>query len=154
MINSARFLKVFVAVSVFFFSMTALMAEESQNNEIATIDQLCQNFAFKGEIANHDPFKPVITKKVIELIKIKRPPEPVPTKEVKKTIPPIKLTVTGICGNDVVREAIVRFENDEHVIKPGQIVNGKFKVVDIDSSKVVVYSIGEARRATFVLNEN
>jgi hypothetical protein len=33
-------------------------------------------------------------------------------------------------------------------------VNGKFKVVDIDDGKVVVYSIGEARRATFVLNEN
>lgn len=154
MIKLAKALKVFAAVSVFFFSMTALMAEESQNNETATIDQLCQDFAFTGEVANHDPFKPVITKKVIELVKIERQPESTTPKEVKKAIPPLKLTVTGICGNDVVREAIVKFENDEHVVKPGQVVNGKFKVVDIDNGKVVVYSIGEARRATFVLNEN
>ncbi|MDD3148341.1 MAG: hypothetical protein PHD82_13685, partial [Candidatus Riflebacteria bacterium] len=147
-------LKVVLVISVFFGSMTALMADENQNDETATISQLCQNFAFTGETANHDPFKPIVTKKVIELVKIERQPESTPPKEVKKVIPPLKLTVTGICGNDVVREAVVKFENDEHVVKTGQVVNGKFKVVDIDDGKVVVYSIGEARRATFVLNEN
>ncbi|HNX75366.1 MAG TPA: hypothetical protein PLM07_10860 [Candidatus Rifleibacterium sp.] len=154
MIKLAKALKVFVALSALIFSMNTLMAEESQNNETATIDQLCHDFAFTGEIASHDPFKPVITKKVIELVKIERQPEFAPPKEVKKVIPPLKLTVTGICGNDLAREAIVKFENDEHIVKPGQVVNGKFKVVDIDSGKVVVYSIGEARRATFVLSEN
>jgi len=134
--------------------MTALMAEESQNNEVAAIDRLCQNFVFQGENANHDPFRPLITKKVIEPVKIERQPEPVPQKEVAKVIPPLKLTVTGICGNDSVREAVIQFENDELVVRPGQVVNGKFKVVDIENGRVVVYSIGEARRATFALAEN
>ncbi len=150
----ASALRLSVAVAVIFCTMTALMAEESQNNETAVIDQLCQSFTFQGENAAHDPFKPLITKKVVEPVKIERQPEPVPQKEVKKVIPPLKLTVTGICGNENFREAVIQFENDEHIVRPGQVVNGKFKVVDIENGRVVVYSIGEARRATFALNEN
>ncbi len=150
----ARALRLFVAVAVMFCAMTALLADESQNSEIAIIDQLCQSFAFQSENADHDPFRPVITRKVVAPVIIERLPEPAPKKEAKKIIPPLKLTVTGICGNDSIREAIIQFENDEHIVKPGQIVNGKLKVVDIESGRVVVYSIGEARRATFVLNEN
>ncbi len=150
----ARALRLSVAVAVIFCAMTALMAEETQNREMPVIDQLCQNFAFQSENADHDPFRPLITKKVIEPVKIERQPEPVPQKEVAKVIPPLKLAVTGICGNDNVREAVIQFENDEHIVRPGQVVNGKFKVVDIENGRVVVYSIGEARRATFALNEN
>ncbi len=150
----ASALRLSLAVAVIFCAMTALMAEESQNNETAVIDRLCQNFTFQGENAAHDPFRPLITKKVVAPVKIERQPEPVPQKEVAKVIPPLKLTVTGICGNDNVREAVVQFENDEHIVRPGQVVNGKFKVVDIENGRVVVYSIGEARRATFALNEN
>ena len=149
-----RTLKLSIAVAVFFFAMTALMAEEEQNNEVAVIDRLCQNFAFQGENASHDPFRPVITKKSVIPVKIEPQPEPAPKKEIEKSIPPLKLTVSGICGTDSVREAVIQFENNEHIVRPGQVVNGKFKVVDIDNSKVVVYSIGESRRATFVLNEN
>jgi len=150
----ARVLRLSVAVAVIFCAMNALMAEESQNDEIAVIDQLCQNFAFQSESADHNPFRPLITKKVVEPVKIERLPEPVSQKAIKKAIPPLKLTVTGICGNDSVREAVVQFENDEHIVRPGQVVNGKFKVIDIENGRVVVYSIGEARRATFVLAEN
>jgi len=150
----ASALRLSVAVAVIFCTMTALMAEESQSNEAAVIDQLCQSFTFQSENAAHDPFRPLITKKVVEPVKIERQPEPAPQKEVKKAIPPLKLTVTGICGNENVREAVIQFENDEHIVRPGQVVNGKFKVVDIENGRVVVYSIGEARRATFALNEN
>ena len=154
MIKFSKTLKVIVAASVIFFSATALMAEKSQSSESETIDQLCHNFAFNEEIASHDPFKPVVTKKVIVPVKIERQPEIVSDKIVEKTAPSLKLKVFGICGNDGVREAVVQFENDEHVIKSGQVVNGKFKVVAIDANKVVIYSIREARRATFALAEN
>ncbi len=150
----AGILRLSLTVAVIFCAVTALVAEEGQNSEIAVIDQLCQSFTFQGENAAHDPFRPIITKKVAGPVKIERQPEPVPQKEVAKVIPPLKLTVTGICGNDSVREAVVQFENDEHIVRPGQVVNGKFKVVDIENGRVVVYSIGEARRATFALNEN
>jgi len=150
----ARALRLSVAVAVIFCAMTALMAEESQNSEVAVIDQLCQNFTFQGENAGHDPFRPLITKKVVEPLKIERQVEPAPQKEVKKIIPPLELKVTGICGNENVREAVIQFENDEHIVRPGQVVNGKLKVVDIENGRVVVYSIREARRAAFALNEN
>lgn len=154
MINFARALKTAVIAAVIFFPVMALMADEGRDSESEIINQLSENFSFNSEVANHDPFKPVITRKVIELAKIERQPEPAPVKEIEKPLPPLQLKVTGICGNEGIREAIVQFENDEHVVKTGQVVNGKFKVVDIDSTRVVVYSIKEARRATFALTEN
>ncbi|MBU1107869.1 MAG: hypothetical protein KKB51_14440, partial [Candidatus Riflebacteria bacterium] len=82
-------------------------------------------------MAIHDPFKPVIVKKVIDLIKIERPPKNESSNETKieEIIPPLKLEVTGICGNDGLRQAIVQFENDEHIVETGQVIDGKFKVV-------------------------
>ncbi|MBU1107763.1 MAG: hypothetical protein KKB51_13910, partial [Candidatus Riflebacteria bacterium] len=131
MIKLAKGLKVIVAASVIFFSTAALFAEPSQTSESDTIGLLTQEFAFTGEVANHDPFKPVIVKKVIDLIKIERPPKNESSNEtkIKEIIPPLKLEVTGICGNDGLRQAIVQFENDEHIVETGQVIDGKFKVV-------------------------
>lgn len=101
---------------------------------------------------NQDPFKPVITKnvpqpvkRVQEVVKPKiEPPKPQPPK-----IQPIKLFVKGIVGNEGNRLAIVEFEKNEHTIVKDQIVDGKFKVVDIYADRVVVYSNKEQRRHTF-----
>ena len=151
----ARLLTV-VVIGTFVFATANLYAETVQNNESDTISQLASEFAFTGEVANHDPFKPVIVKKVIDLIKIDRSTkiEPPPVEQKKEVIPPLKLKVTGICGNDGLRQAIIQFENDEYIVENGQVIDGKFKVVDVNSDKLVVYSIRESRRATFQLEAN
>ncbi|OGK09507.1 MAG: hypothetical protein A2W80_13265 [Candidatus Riflebacteria bacterium GWC2_50_8] len=150
----ARVFKVIIAAGVIFLSTAALMAEQCQINESDTVSQLAQEFSFQGEVANHDPFKPVIVKKVIDLIKIERQTQINPVIEPKKeVIPPLKLEVTGICGNDGVRQAIIQFENDEHIVETGQVIDGKFKVIDVSPDKLVVYSIREQRRSTFPLEK-
>lgn len=140
-----------VLIGIFVCATAPLSAEMSQTSETETISQLASQFSFAGEIADHDPFKPVIVKKVINLIKVDRnvkvePPVIEPKKEV---IPPLKLKVTGICGNDGLRQAIIQFENDEYIVENGQVIDGKFKVVDVTSDKLIVYSIREERRASF-----
>jgi len=151
----ARLLTV-VVIGIFVFTTVNVSAETVQNSESDTISQLASEFVFTGEVASHDPFKPVIVKKVIDLIKIDRSVkvEPPPVEQKKEVIPPLKLKVTGICGNDGLRQAIVQFENDEYIVENGQVIDGKFKVVDVNSDKLVVYSIREARRATFQLEAN
>jgi len=151
----ARLLTV-VVIGTFVFATANLYAETVQNNESDTISQLASEFVFTGEVASHDPFKPVIVKKVIDLIKIDRSTkiEPPLVEQKKEVIPPLKLKVTGICGNDGLRQAIIQFENDEYIVENGQVIDGKFKVVDVNSDKLVVYSIRESRRATFQLEAN
>lgn len=146
----ARLLTV-VVIGVFVFVTANVSAETVQNSESDTISQLASEFAFPGEVANHDPFKPVIVKKVIDLIKIDRnvKVEPPVTEPKKEVVPPLKLKVTGICGNDGLRQAIIQFENDEYIVENGQVIDGKFKVVDVTSDKLVVYSIREERRSSF-----
>lgn len=146
----ARLLTVFV-IGTFVFATANLYAETVQNNESDTISQLASEFTFTGEVASHDPFKPVIVKKVIDLIKIDRTVkvEPPPVEQKKEVIPPLQLKVTGICGNDGLRQAIIQFENDEYIVENGQVIDGKFKVVDVTSDKLIVYSIRESRRASF-----
>lgn len=150
----ARSIKVIIAASVILFSTAALSAEPGQNSENETISQLAQEFAFTGETANHDPFKPIVVKKVADVIKIEklRKTELISeTRPKKEVIPPLRMQVTGICGNNGLRQAIVQFENDEHIVETGQVIDGKFKVVEVSPDKLVVYSIKEARRATFNL---
>ncbi|KAF1079953.1 MAG: hypothetical protein GQF41_3851 [Candidatus Rifleibacterium amylolyticum] len=146
----ARLLTV-VLIGTFLFATAYANAEPVQNGESDTINQLASEFTFTGEVANHDPFKPVIVKKVIDLIKIDRSVkvEPPVTEQKKEVIPPLKLKVTGICGNDGLRQAIIQFENDEYIVENGQVIDGKFKVVDVTSDKLIVYSIRESRRASF-----
>lgn len=145
----ARLLTV-VVIGVFVFAATTINAETVENSESDTISQLAGEFTFTGEVANHDPFKPVIVKKVIEPIQIDRTRlVPPPVKQKKEVIPPLKLKVTGICGNDGIRQAIIQFENDEYIVENGQVIDGKFKVVDVTSDKLVVYSIREERRTSF-----
>ncbi len=99
-----------------------------------------------------DPFKPLIEKEAPQMA-IRKVQEVKPVEAPKKPAPPpvkpIKLFVSGIVGNEGSRLAIVKFENEELTIAKDQIVEGKFKVVDIYADRVVVYSNKEQRRHTF-----
>ncbi len=103
---------------------------------------------------NPDPFRPAVKKEL--------PPPPPPRtrdnggikppkpREERKVIPPLKIFVKGIVGNEENgRFAIVEFEKEEMTIRKEQIVEGKFKVVDIYSDRIVVYSNAEQKRYTF-----
>lgn len=102
---------------------------------------------------NRDPFRPKIKKEVI--LPPKKDEDAPPQKqendkrEVKKVIPPLKIFVKGIVGNEGIRYAVIDFENEERTVVKDQIVEGKFKVVDIYSDRIVVYSNAEERRYTF-----
>lgn len=156
------------------FGLESGSLDNSEKTETEIIDALCQKLIdekvfkkgsekFKGKIlpgdfnenkldANTDPFKPVITKNVPPPARAVQPVKPVkvePPKPQAPKIQPIKLFVKGIVGNEGNRLAIVEFEKEEKTITKDQIVDGKFKVVDIYSDRVVVYSNKEQRRHTF-----
>ena len=101
---------------------------------------------------NLDPFRPKIKKEVVLPPKPPTPPTP-PKPDTDgpkpKPIPPLKIFVKGIVGNEGIRYAVINFENEERVVVKDQIVEGKFKVVDIYSDRIVVYSNREERRYTF-----
>ena len=101
---------------------------------------------------NPDPFRPVIKKEVVvpkpsnDKIVVQPRPEPRPQ---PKVIPPLKIYVKGIVGNEDGRYAVIDFEKEERTIVKDQIVDGKFKVIDIYSDRIVVYSNAEQKRYTF-----
>ena len=101
---------------------------------------------------NRDPFRPKIKKEVV--LPPKPPvqptnPKPDTDNPKPKPVPPLKIFVKGIVGNGGIRYAVIDFENEERTIVKDQIVEGKFKVVDIYSDRIVVYSNAEQRRYTF-----
>ena len=101
---------------------------------------------------NLDPFRPKIQKEVVLPPKKENnnpPQKPERERVEKKIIPPLKIFVKGIVGNEGIRYAVINFENEERTIVKDQIVEGKFKVVDIYSDRIVVYSTAEQRRYTF-----
>ena len=103
---------------------------------------------------NPDPFRPAIKKEVIKI-----PPKPVEppknsgSKDTKIVTPPppppLKIYVKGIVGNEGSRYAVIDFEKDEKTVVKDQVVDGKFKVIDIYADRLVVYSNNEKRRYTF-----
>ena len=102
---------------------------------------------------NPDPFRPAIKKESPannpssqRPIVVTPPPKPQPP---KKEIPPLKIYVKGIVGNEGIRYAVIDFEKEERTIVKDQVVDGKFKVIDIYSDRIVVYSNAEQRRYTF-----
>lgn len=126
-------------------------AETSKMTETEQVDSLIAKFTFAPEIPNKDPFKPIVEKKVVlppvrAVQPVARPgsnkPQPPPVK-------PIKVFVAGIVGNEGARLAVIKFEDEEHTVFKDQIVDGKFKVVDIQNDRIVVYSNKEQRRHTF-----
>ncbi|MGM0598373.1 MAG: hypothetical protein ACQETH_01030 [Candidatus Rifleibacteriota bacterium] len=121
-------------------------------SEAEQVDALANEFKFAPDNPDKDPFKPLVQKKVVLPPVRRAKPTSKPKKSSKPKKPPIKpikLMVSGIVGTEGDRLAVIRFENQEHTITKDQVVEGKFKVVDILSDRVVVYSNKEKRRHTF-----
>jgi hypothetical protein len=126
-------------------------ADTSKMSETEQIDALISKFTFATENPKKDPFRPIVEKKVVlpPVRTVQPVARPQDTKPAPPPVKPIRLFVTGIVGNEGQRLAVVKFENNEYTITKDQIVEGKFKVVDILSDRVVVYSNKEQRRHTF-----
>lgn len=120
-------------------------------SENEQVEALANKFTFAAENPKKDPFKPMVEKKVIlPPVRTVRPvSRPEDSKPKPPPIKPIKLQVAGIVGNEGNRLAVVKFENNEYTLTKDQVVDGKFKVVDILNDRVVVYSNKEQRRHTF-----
>ena len=130
------------------------LVQRTEKEWVEFIMSKCNNEPFSPFVSSKDPFKPIVEKKVIA------PPQRVQPKVVKTApttpqvpkappIKPIKVFVSGIVGNDDQRLAIIKFENNDYTVTKDQIVDGKFKVVDIQSDRITVYSNKEQRRHSF-----
>ncbi len=120
-------------------------------DENEQIELIIQNHKFKLENEMKDPFRPLIEKKVAVPVvvapvnKQSGPPKPPPPPPPK----PIQLFVQGVCGNENERLAMIVFENKNYTVQKDQVVDGKFKVVDILPDKLIIYSNKEQMRRTF-----
>ena len=71
-----------------------------------------------------------------------------------KEIPPLIILVKSIVGEEEKdRYAVIEFEGKELTVRKDQIVENKFKVIDIYPDRVVVYSREEQRRHTYKLTK-
>ena len=132
-------------------SSSAPSVDTSRMSEQEQIESLINRYTFATENPKKDPFRPIVEKKVVlpPVRPVQPTARPQDTKPAPPPVKPIRLFVTGIVGNEGQRLAIVKFENNELTIAKDQIVEGKFKVVDILSDRVVIYSNKEQRRHTF-----
>lgn len=72
----------------------------------------------------------------------------------QKTVAPLKIIVKNIEGNNEDDYyAVIEFEGEEMTVRKDQIVEGKFKVIDIFSDRIVVYSNREQRRHTYKISK-
>ena len=146
---NSKLLSVLLVVSMFLSFALVTRAEEKATEEDIVLALSSQSSI---KLFPKDPFKPMLVKKLITYVK------PVPQIETKKiiknetpVIKPLKLKVTGICGNSAKRQAVIQFDSREYLVDEGQVVLNKFKVVKIKNDKLVVFSLKEDRRRTFAL---
>lgn len=67
----------------------------------------------------------------------------------------LKVIIKEIVGEEEEnRSAVIEFEGKEITVKKDQIVDGKFKVIDIYHDRMVVYSPEEQRRHTYKILDN
>lgn len=128
---------------------------DSSLSEFEQIEVLLKAHSFTPVNPKKDPFKPILQKKA-DMPQIRRPPPTKPTQPAPPPPPPIKplkLYVAGIVGNDSHRVAIVKYENTEYTISRDQVVEGKFKVIEVQTDRVVVFSNEENRRHTFKVGD-
>lgn len=120
-----------------------------QEEEPTQVQTLADRHRFSPPNEAKDPFKPLVKrpepKKEEKTIRI----EPPPQASEPKPIPPLVLTVSGICGNDAERLAMIIFENKPYVVHKEVTVDGTFKVVDVLADRLVIYSFREQMRRTF-----
>ncbi len=139
---------------VFLLAVSCAVASEGNSVENDTrIEALLSDAeSFSVDNLSHDPFKPLVTKK----IRIPEPPQEVITireEEPRKIIvPPVTVKVAGICGNSKNRYAVIEFEGSEYVVKSGETVNGKFSVVSILEDGIVIFSFEQSLRNVFKLS--
>jgi len=120
-------------------------------DESEQVEVLSGSHKFTPGNESKDPFKPLVVKKVI------LPPAPTPiSKPSGRSGPPlppppkpIQLFVSGVCGNENERLAMIMFENKPYVVSKDMVVDGKFKIVDILPDRLVIYSNKEQMRRTF-----
>ncbi len=139
--------------------MTALAAAPAPAQQVTSDDleeadrvsELSQSHQFTPAVSEKDPFKPLITKPKPPEREIRPPKEEQASAPVdlKTVIQPLSLSVTGICGNESERLAMIEFNQKSYVVFKEMTVDETFKVVDIFSDKVVVYSFKEQMRRTF-----
>ena len=140
-------------ISIIVGVLFAVSANADTQIENDIISELAHSSSFAPVVISKDPFKPMIVKKVIRPIVRPVKLDPKPVKPVVKKIKPLRVKVTGVCGNDSLRQALVQYKGKEYTVSQGQTVQGKFKVIDINPDRVVVYSIKEKRRHTFALGK-
>ncbi|OQA09041.1 MAG: hypothetical protein BWY66_00725 [bacterium ADurb.Bin374] len=129
----------------------AQQATPDDLEETDRVTELSQSHQFSPAVSEKDPFKPLITKPKPPEPDIRPPQEEQASRpvEIKQVIPPLSLKVTGICGNESERLAMIEFNQKSYVVFKEMTVDESFKVVDIFSDKVVVYSFKEQMRRTF-----
>ena len=129
----------------------AQQASPDELQEPDRVTELSESHKFTPAVSEKDPFKPLITRPKPPETEIRPPKEDQASKsvEIKPVIPPLSLRVTGICGNESERLAMIEFNQKSYVVFKEMTVDESFKVVDIFSDKVVVYSFKEQMRRTF-----
>jgi hypothetical protein len=150
--NKTKFL-VSVLVAILFFAPPVFSSEF--NEETIVVKELAQNHSFHSENPGHDPFKPIISRpevKMPEPLEFKTDKEPKIEKKAKKVVKPLNIKITGICGNDKQRQAVIVFDNKELLVEAGNKIDNSFKIIEISAQQVVVYSIKETRRRVFKIS--
>jgi len=123
---------------------------QSPGAESDQVELLTSQNQFRPGTPGKDPFKPLVTKpKRPDFIIATQTPIIATSTPPEIKISPLRLLVTGICGNEGERLAMIVFENKPYVIAKEMVVDGKFKVVDIFPDRVTVYSFKEQSRRTF-----
>ena len=122
-------------------------------NEAEMVEALSQQHAFRMAAAK-DPFKPLVVKPVVILPP--PPVSPVDNRNSGKTriappVKPVEIRVSGICGNDSGRLALVWYQNRPLCVSQGQSAHTDFKVIDIQPRQVVVYCNKTQSRRSFPL---
>lgn len=121
--------------------------------EADIVERLSQSASFSVETSK-DPFRQLIQKPKFVPQQPKTPVKAnLPAKQAP-VVKPLELSLTGIVGNDNHRLAIVLINNQELVLNKDQQFNQEFKVIDIHSDRLVVYSNRERARKTFRLASN
>lgn len=136
------------------FAANTVWADTPHSSESEIVTIIANENLFLAEVPGHDPFKPVIGKR-IAIIKIEKPTK-LKEKEQSKTnsvaVEPLQVNVTGICGNDQIRQALIKLGNLEYTLVAGDMVEGKFSVVEVKPEEVVLYSVKESKRKVFKLS--
>ena len=95
----------------------------------------------------YDYFRKLVQKK--KNIKVKPILKPQVIIQTPKVIPPLKVRVLGITGEEASRVAIISFNGEQTLIEEGDSKVGVYRVIQIDSDQVVFMHIRASKRQVF-----